>query len=78
MKSIFTFLFLIVLTRQQTLDLDNNVIPAVERGFPVRMSTKLRGYNGKPACIADKARLKYFKYPDGRYIMHCDCWTPAL
>ena len=62
----------------ETLDINNNVIPAVEKGFPVRTSTKLRGYNGKQECIEDKARLKYFKYPDGRYIMHCDCWTPAL
>ena len=44
----------------------------------MRTSTKLPGYDGKAACIADKARLKYFKYPDGRYIMHCDCWTPNL
>ena len=69
---------LISLSSQETLDIDNNVIPAVEKGYPVRTSTKLPGYNGKAACIADKARLKYFKYPDGRYIMHCDCWTPNL
>ena len=78
MKSILILTSLLHLSLQATLDLDNNVIPAVLKGFPVRTSTNLPGYNGKPACIADKARLKYFKYPDGRYITHCDCWTPNL
>ena len=63
-----------------TLDIDNNVIPAVEKGFPVRHSTKNAAemINGKKECILDKARLKYFEFPDGRYIKHCDCWKPML
>ncbi|TNV75524.1 hypothetical protein FGO68_gene12428 [Halteria grandinella] len=54
------------------------LIPAVESGFPTLTSTDLSNYDGEAECIADRARLRYFGYPQGTYIHHCKCWTADL